>query len=245
MFEKDYSLLDRMRINSDAVVVNQTNSESKSVFEYNGNNIVWINSLERGLSKSRNLGLKYCSSDIVLLADNDEVLCDNYSDTVNKEFSLQKKADLIIFNLQPIDSWNKWVFNKKRKRLHKFNIMKYGSPRIAFKRQKLASFGINFNENFGAGTENGGGEDSLFLNDVLKNHLICCSSPNFIGKIFDNKSTWFVGYNYEYFCKIGIFLNEMFPHFRRLIKLLYLLKHFKKTKDIGFKTALKAINSRQ
>lgn len=241
MFEKDYSLLEKMNINNDCVVVNQTDEDSIKKFIFKNFNVIWINSMERGLSKSRNLALKYASGDIILLADNDEILFDSSGADIINQFIKNKKADLICFNIKSIGDKRKRYVNKKCKRLNFFNIFRYGSARIAFKLKFIKKNRITFNENFGAGTENGGGEDSLFLNDFLKNNAKCFSNPLYIGNIDDTKSTWFSGYNEQYFVNIGKFLYVLTPNFVHIKSFLFLIRSFKKTKYIGFLKALKSI----
>ena len=68
MKQSDYSLLDKMNIVCDAIIVNQTDQESKHIFEYNNHKIIWINSSERGLSKSRNLLLKNSFAEYCIIA---------------------------------------------------------------------------------------------------------------------------------------------------------------------------------
>lgn len=245
MHETDFSLLERMNISSDAIVINQTNEDKRFEFSYRNKDIIWINSTERGLSKSRNLALKNCSSDIVLLADNDEIMNDDYETIILDEFLKFENVDLLVFNIEPIRPKNKWYFNSKEKRLRKYNIMKFGSPRLAFKVEEIKNNKIVFNEHFGSGTSNGGGEDSLFLNDVLKNKLKCFSSIKYIAKIYDDNSTWFNGYTYDYFVKLGAFFDEMYKRNRKIIKFVYLLKHHRLTKNIGFGKAFSALNSKK
>lgn len=242
MFEKDYSLLERMNVQSNCVIVNQTYDNSVIEFVFKGHNITWINSKERGLSKSRNLALKYANADILLLADNDEIFREDYDNLILNDFAKNKKADLICFNIESIDNKRSRYINKKNKKLSFLNVFKYGSARIGFRRNFLDKFKIKFNENFGAGTENGGGEDSLFLNDFLKNGGLCFSSPVFIADIDDSKSTWFNGYNEKYFFNLGKFLYVLTPKNVRLISFLVLLKRFKHTRKIGFFKALKSLN---
>lgn len=67
-----------MNINTDAVVINQCSIEQENNFIFNGKNIKWVDSLEKGLSKSRNMALKYASGDICLIADDDLEYVDLY-----------------------------------------------------------------------------------------------------------------------------------------------------------------------
>ena len=71
MNQKDYSLIDKMRIKTDAVVVNQCQEDNSQEFIKNGHRIRWINSSTRGLSISRNICLENATADICLIADDD------------------------------------------------------------------------------------------------------------------------------------------------------------------------------
>ncbi|MCQ2815117.1 MAG: glycosyltransferase [Bacilli bacterium] len=246
MFEKDYSLLEKMNVQSDCVVVNQTDNNLVSKFKFQNHNIIWVNSTDRGLSKSRNLGLKYVTADIILLADNDEVFHNNYQSNIINEFS-KTNADLLTFNINSIGAIKKRFTNLKYKKLNKFNIFRYGSARIAFLRNILDKHNITFNEKFGAGTPRLNGEDSLFLNSFLRNRAKCISSPLFIADINDTSSTWFKGYDEDYFYNKGYFFYELFPKKSRLAIYYYTFKHRKLFKNIGltkgFKLMLKGRKS--
>ena len=43
MHQKDYSLLEKMNISSNAVVINQCDSDSVDRFEYKNYSIIWVN----------------------------------------------------------------------------------------------------------------------------------------------------------------------------------------------------------
>ena len=50
MCQNDHSLLERLNLQSDAVVVNQCNSDGKTLLKYKGYDILWIDSTDRRLS---------------------------------------------------------------------------------------------------------------------------------------------------------------------------------------------------
>ena len=72
MYQKDYSLLDRMNIQTDAIVVNQCNENSIEKFEYKGHKIKWISLNERGVGLSRNTALMRSTADICLFPTTEE-----------------------------------------------------------------------------------------------------------------------------------------------------------------------------
>ena len=69
--QKDSSLVKKLNIQSDAVVINQNNENSYSELNYKNNIVKYVTSDERGLTKSRNLALTYASKDICILCDDD------------------------------------------------------------------------------------------------------------------------------------------------------------------------------
>ena len=57
MHQKDYSLLDKMNIQTDAIVINQCDEYRFEEFEYKGKKIKWYSMKERGIGLSRNTAL--------------------------------------------------------------------------------------------------------------------------------------------------------------------------------------------
>lgn len=82
--------------------------------------------------------------------------------------------------------------------------MRYGTVRIAARRNSLIKHNITFNQNFGGGSKYGSGEDTLFLTECLKAKLNIYAVPEYIGTIKDEReSTWFKGFNEKYFMDKG------------------------------------------
>ena len=78
MNQDDKSLIKRMNIHSDAIIINQTDSFSKETWNENGNNFEWYNLEERGVGLSRNNALLRATGNILLFADDDVRYIDNY-----------------------------------------------------------------------------------------------------------------------------------------------------------------------
>ena len=73
MNEEDYSIISGSNIKTNTVIINQCSENSMNQININNNKYVkWINSTERGLSKSRNMAIHNSCADICLIADNDE-----------------------------------------------------------------------------------------------------------------------------------------------------------------------------
>lgn len=225
--------LDQMNIKTKCTVINQC--ENSNYLQYNNFNIYSYN--EIGLSNSRNRGLEKVKADIIVLCDDDVVYNDNYEQIIINEFSKNKDADVIIFN---IESPNRKIKqNKKNKRLHFFNILRYSSQRIAFRRKSIEEKNISFNTLFGAGAKYSSGEDALFLVSALKNNLKIFASTQNIGVVYHNKSTWFEGYNEKFFFDKGALFTAINYRNRYLLFIQYLIRNKEVLKEYKFLDALK------
>lgn len=244
MKQTDFSLIEKMNIQTDAIIINQCDHYKYYEFRRDNFTVKWFNVAERGLSRSRNVALSKATADICLLVDDDEILKDGYSDIISKEFDRNSKVGLITFNLESIGNISKRYINKQRKRLYFFNIMRYGSARIAFRRSLILNRRICFAPNFGAGSEISCGEDSLFLHDCLKKGIIAYSSPEYIANINDEEenSSWFKGYNEKYFLDLGAIFKAMSPKYCDLLILQFIIRHRVKTKELGFYKSLSLMN---
>ena len=105
MFQTDYSLLDKINVQSDAVVVNQCDLDNINSFRYKNYNILWVNTTERGLSRSRNMALQNSTADVCVICDDDEHLSDGYPHMILSAYTNLKNADFIVFNINRI-GWN-------------------------------------------------------------------------------------------------------------------------------------------
>ncbi len=221
--------LDKMNIKSSCTVINQCNKNDYR--KYKNFNIYSYK--EKGLSKSRNRGLEHVREDIIILCDDDVVYNDNYDKIILNEFKKNKKADIIIFN---IDSPNRKIkINKRNKRLHFYNILRYSSPRIAFRRKSVKN--ISFNELFGSGSRYSSGEEALFLVDCLKKHLNIYASTSNIGIVNHNTSNWFNGYDRKFFFDKGALFTAINPKIRHFLIIQYILRHKEVLKKIKRKDA--------
>ncbi|WP_134703811.1 glycosyltransferase [Ammoniphilus sp. YIM 78166] len=242
MNQKDYSLLDKLNIQSDAVIVNQDDHYAYDVFDYNGYRVEWICVNERGLSRSRNLALSKASGDICILVDDDEQLRTGYPDIIRNAFSFYPDAAIIAFNIASIGNKSNRYHNKKNKRLHRFNSMRYGSARIAFRRQKIIKEQIGFPTLFGAGSSFfSSGEDSIFLSTCFNKRLRVYAWTEVIADIEDEDGTssWFSGYNKKYFVDKGAVYAAMTKYFAIGYCLYFAFRHKKKySNTVSFQQAM-------
>ena len=102
--------------------------------------------------------------------------------------------------------------------------------RIAFKRKSISGV-IKFDEKFGAGGEIPIGEDTIFLSDCLKHGLKIYASPDYILRLPPSDSTWFKGYDKEYFFNKGKMYCRIFGKLQYLICLQDAIRHRKQYKE--------------
>lgn len=240
MLQKDYSLLDKMNIQTDAVVVNQCDIDSIESFRYKNYSILWINSIERGLSRSRNLALKNATADICVICDDDEHLCDGYPQMVLNAYTRIKNADFIAFNINRI-GWNekeKEFINPKK--IGRFKT--YSSVHITFMRRQIVEHGILFDTRFGAGSGiYSSAEDAIFCMECHRNNLKMYTYPGILCDVVCEQSTWFNGYGAKYFYDVGAYLSVVYPHGKHIMKWYYPLR-CRKITDIGVRGIICAIN---
>lgn len=231
----DEKKLKKMNIKTDCVVINQCDEDS---YKKNKNFKIYSYT-ERGISISRNRCLEKATGDIVILCDDDVIYKDDYEKIILEEFKNNKEADVIFFNLETINREAK--LNKKNKRLHIYNSLKYGSSNIAFRREKVIENNIKFNTLFGSNKYFKNGEDTLFIVDCLRKGLKLYSSTKLIGTVNHAESTWFKGYNEKYFFDKGALFCAISKPLRKLLYLQYLLRYKNTYKELGFIRAYKCM----
>lgn len=222
MFDEDYSVVKRTNLQSDAVVVNQCDADSKNLLEFTNNKgevcrIIYINTTERGLSRSRNMAIKNSEGDICLLCDDDEVLDDDYVEKITNVYNRYPNLDVIAFKLRNHD---------KKYPVHSLKIGYLGCARISsvqisFKKTKKIS-NCSFREDMGAGTGNGAGEENKFLIDLLKKKAKMRYFPIEIGMLLpQTKSSWFNGYTPKFHADRGWAARQIYGCFMGFVFLCY------------------------
>lgn len=200
MYEKDKEIIKRSNIKSDCVIINQCNEENKEDIKLENNkNCLWINSTERGLSKSRNMAIQNSDADICLIADNDEIFDGDLEEKILKAYKELPQADIIVFNLHNQST----KLKAKIYKLKRLECLRVCSWQITFKRRFIVDNDISFDIKLGAGTGNGAGEENKFLLDAYDKGLKIYHYPVNIATMLENESTWFKGYDEEYFYKRG------------------------------------------
>lgn len=241
MDQNDHSLLEKMNIQSDAIVANQCSRNSIEEFVYENHKIKYINCTEKGVGLNRNNALMRAEADFCIIADDDLVYLDDYPKIVEELFIENPSADVLLFNFHQ-DTVERYIIKRKH-RVNFFNFMRYGAARIAFRREAVTKHGISFNLHFGPGTVFTAGEDILFLHDCLRHGLNIVALPSSIASHVDMQgSTWFDGYSNKYFHDKGVLFAAISRKVPRLLCLQFAVRRRNKFKDaIGISAAYKSM----
>lgn len=224
----DYSLLDKMNIQSDAIVCNQCDRNEVEEFIYNGHHIKWMSFAEKGVGLNRNNGLMRSTADMLILADDDMVFHDDYASCITAWAKQVPNADVMLFSLEkPI--------GQSAVRVRKHNFGRYGAARMVLRSKKIKLFGIAFSTEFGGGTKYSCGEDSLFLSECLTKGLIAMDIPASIAVLTDEReSSWFRGYTDKYFFDKGVLYYAINKRVCKLLSLYHCVKHWKLYAEYGW-----------
>lgn len=225
MHQKDHTLLDKMRVDSDAVVVNQCDCESQEQFEYKGHHIVWINSTQRGLSRSRNMALQAATAEICVISDDDLEYRDGYAQMICAAFSGQPEADILRFQVRGIERTFK-TYPENPCKLGYLGSMKISSVEVAFRREAVVRHGLRFDELIGAGTQFPMGEENTFLFACLRKKLRIFYVPQEIASLHIGDSSWFDGYTERYFYGRGAAFTAMDKNLAGVLMLQFVIRKY-------------------
>lgn len=225
MHQTDYSLLERIGLRSDAVVVNQCDRESEEDFNFDGYRIIWINSTQRGLSRSRNMAIKHSTADVMLLVDDDEMLKPDYVQTILDGFRKYPDATVIGFQIHGIEEKFK-DYSLTERKVGYFRSMKMASAEIAISRERLNKTQVRFNERIGAGTKYLMNEDNTFLFDLLGQKQRIYYVPIVIADLHIGVSTWFSGFNKQYMVARGAGFAAMSKRWSGMLILQFAVRHY-------------------
>lgn len=225
MQQKDHSLVQKMNIQTDAIIGNQCDDYSTDDFIFDEKKITFLNTKTRGVGINRNLVFDHATGDYCVLADDDMRFVNGYPEIARKAIKNCPKADIIIFNL--IEKENIRYKNKKIQRIRCFNYGKYGAARIVVKKSSVIDSGLRFNLNFGGGTRYLSGEDTIFLKDCLKRKLKIYAVPYALAELHQTQSSsWKKGPERFFFDK-GALYRCLHPLLFVFYEVFYLLRHRK------------------
>lgn len=231
MHQKDDSILNRMHVQSDAIVINQCEHFAWREFKRDSYRIRFLSCGERGVGLSRNTALMRAERDICLFSDDDLIYRDGYEEKIIQAFEDFPEADVLVFNIQSIGNKKSRYQIQKPMRIRWFNFARYGAARTAIRRTSILQHHLSFSLLFGGGAQYSCGEDTLFLHDCLKAGLRIYAVPITLADVDDSTSSWFRGYDEKFLMDRGALYRAMYHRMAFLQSLLYLLRHKKVWKE--------------
>jgi len=182
-------ILSKLNFSTDVLFVNQTSKNHNYVINKQDYLVRVIETKTRGLARSRNIAFDNANGDILLLCDDDVTFVDNYEEIVLKAFKELPHADIIVFNIDRINTeWHRKAPFTKISRASRFRT--YGSVGTAIKKESYLKYNLEFDENFGAGSCYSSGEDSILFRDANRKGLQIYTYPETIAIVDFSESTW-------------------------------------------------------
>lgn len=231
MHQNDHSLVERMNIQTDAIIINQCDRNQFEEIEYKGRKIKFLSFSERGVGLSRNNALMRATGDICLFADDDVKYDDGYEEKIIQAFKKTPKADIILFNVPSKNKERPTYIIPKKSRVRFYNSLRYGAVKIAVKRENLLKANVFFSLLFGGGAKYSSGEDSLFVAECLRKGMKIYANTEIIGNVSQQDSTWFKGYTDKFFKDKGAFFACLSKKWAKLLCLQFIVRHTKMWKD--------------
>lgn len=215
----------QMRLQSDAVIINQCDRLGYEEMEYQGGRVRFYSFPDRGVGRSRNEAILRADGDICLFSDEDIVYEPGYAQAISLEFEKNNDADMILFNVTVAEDRQTYCITE-RKRVHWYNCGRYGAVSFAVKRDSLIASGVTFSLLFGGGARYSNGEDSLFLKEFMSKGFKVYTAPVTIGREErKGESSWFAGYNEKFFFDRGVLYRYLYGRLAAPMALRFLLAH--------------------
>lgn len=231
-------LADEMQIESDAIIVNQTDHYAYESIKYKGNYSLRCFSMqERGVGLSRNHALLRADHDISLFSDEDIVYEPGYEKLVLDAFAAHPEADMLLFVVKAAPGRETYQITKFG-RVRSFNCGRYPTYSFAIRTKEVHRRNITFSLLFGGGAPYSNGEDSLFIRECIKKGMKVYKIPTQIGVERERESTWFKGFNRKFFFDRGVLYRHLYGRLEKPMALRFLLAHKEEMcKDISWRQA--------
>lgn len=211
MNQVDLSIIDKMNIHSDTLIINQTDHYEYNHTTLNQYDIQMLSFAERGVGLSRNSALMRSDAEIIEFADDDMIFKDNHQELVLNEFAKHPEADAILFSLESLNDKRPLLKISKYARLSRREALKYGCARLAVRKDKMLYNNLSFSLLFGGGCIYGSGEDTILLQRMLDVGLKIYKSPIKVADVQQANSSWFNGYTEKYYVDKGALFAAALP----------------------------------
>ena len=215
---------ENMKLEADAIVINQTDSFGFEEYQYKEHRIKIYCMNEKGVGLSRNNALLRADGDIVLFSDEDIVYNEGYAKAVLDAFEANPDIDMIFFNFDVAEDRQTYHIEKKG-RVRQYNCGRYPTYILALRREVLHKKAITFSLLFGGGAKYSNGEDSLFIKQCIKSGMKALALPITLGCEVPRPSTWFNGYTDKFFFDRGVLYRALYGKMAKPFALRFLFAH--------------------
>lgn len=203
MHQKDADIIHRTNIQTDVVVVNQCDNDKVSEFDFQNKkgkicHAKFINTKERGLSRSRNMAINNSWGDVCLICDDDEYLEDDYDVKISEAYQNHPEEKIIVFTIERNDYETPKQYPPHEQYVGLKQLLQTSSVQVTFKREEIKREGLLFDVMLGSGTGNGAGEENKFLMDCKRKGFKIYYVPICLGAVLTGNSTWFKGYTPQF-----------------------------------------------
>ena len=191
----------------EVIVVDQSIDDKTKLLCQNYNNLIFIQNPEKGLSLSRNLGIKKASGRILIFVDDDGFLDPSYLKNLSRllrKYPNCKGFAGIIYNIEDKKTFSRY-HTKNNTSLTLLNYDKFLSSNIVLKKEIFNEIGM-FDIDFGVGRKWGGSEDTdilirgllhkadlLYSSEIIVYHPKCNFSSFSFQQIFNKMYSYGLG----------------------------------------------------
>lgn len=227
-------LLSFWNVQTNCVISNQCGKQGAYEFDFKGHKVRWFDIDSVGVSKNRNNLLNKLNADLGIFIDDDCSLCNDYEKTILNEMNFYNARAALFNGFNDKDI----IINKNNKtiRCKRYSHLSHmGGPGICVSKNLLVDCKLSFNEQLGTPNKIYMGEDSLFAFDLIKLKTIIINSnkPVFYVKEDIDNSTYFKGYDEQYFFSKGAINKLVHKNSFPIWRLYYSFRLSKKTKKSG------------
>ena len=185
----------------------------------------------KGLSKNRNFALIHASGDICLIADDDVIYHKKFFNEILKAFKENKQADIITFKVRSPNNEPTFKLYLKKASWHDIgSIFRVSSIEIAFRRQKVQTAILMFDEYFGLNSFFRSGEENIFLMNAMKKGLRIKYIPKIVAIHPYERTETLDLFEKREIIKTGGLYYRIFGNLAILINFFSALANFKKYK---------------
>lgn len=216
------SLLQKMNIESSAVLINQCGKNDYYEISQNGHPVYVYDYDERGVGRSRNAAVVRATANYALFSDDDIRYDAGYAKKVVDAFEAHPEVDVLFFNFR-VDDRRATYHIEKETVVGKKNCGRYPAYAAAVKLESIKKARIQFSLYFGGGAPYSAGEDSLFFMDCAKKGLKMLALPITLGEEEYRESTWFHGYTEKFFFDRGVLYAFLYGNLAYLLSVRFIL----------------------